>query len=120
MLDVFAPVRSNPRNPWPTPKRYNRWLEADQRWLLWWLDMYEIRFSELDLVGDAMAGHPHTELDAIILRVKRARAAPRDEGPRASAPQTRQRAEALRASLRPPRSRPPRWLDDAPLPPDPR
>lgn len=45
----------------------------DQDWLLWWLDVYEIRFSELDVVGWRIQGRPHTDLDGIVLAVKRAR-----------------------------------------------
>lgn len=45
----------------------------DQDWLLWWLDVYEIRFSELDVVGWQIQGRPHTDLQAIALGVKKRR-----------------------------------------------
>lgn len=63
-----------PINPFDPPKEsYDARSTAHQSWLLWWLDLYQVRFSELDEVGFLLHGKPAHTLPTLVERVKRRR-----------------------------------------------
>jgi len=96
------------RNPYATPKFYRPKHDHDQRWLKWWLGMYQLPVDCFDWFERQMAGKGHMEFDRAIERWhSRAVEAPREAGPVSSVASTSGLRASLQASLKPARQRQP-------------
>lgn len=55
----------------PYPGCYDNTVPGHNDWLLWWLDHFEVPFSQLELWGRAMHGRETGHLDELLARYRR-------------------------------------------------